>query len=49
MTAVFLVCGLLVLVAAEAPEKLVFESKMGKVTFLHAKHAERAKATARLP
>ncbi|MFB3779186.1 MAG: c(7)-type cytochrome triheme domain-containing protein [Bryobacteraceae bacterium] len=39
----FLLCGLLVLAAANAPEKLVFESKMGKVTYLHAKHAERAK------
>jgi len=26
----------------KAPEKLVFPSKMGNVTFLHAKHAERA-------
>lgn len=39
----FLLCGLLVLAAANAPEKLVFESKMGKVTYLHAKHAEREK------
>ena len=43
MTIAFLLCGLLVLAAADAPEKLVFESKMGKVTYLHAKHAERAK------
>jgi c(7)-type cytochrome triheme protein len=28
----------------KAPEKLVFESKMGNVTFDHAKHAERVKA-----
>jgi len=27
----------------KAPDKLVFESKMGKVTFDHAKHSERAK------
>jgi len=26
----------------KAPEKLVFQSKMGNVTFLHAKHGERA-------
>ncbi len=43
LTAVFLLCGFLVLIAAEAPEKLVFDSKMGKVTFLHAKHGERVK------
>ena len=29
--------------AEKPPAKLVFESKMGKVTFDHAKHAERAK------
>lgn len=27
----------------KAPEKLVFQSKMGNVTYDHAKHAERAK------
>lgn len=27
----------------KAPDKLVFESKMGKVTYDHAKHLERAK------
>ena len=30
-------------VAASAPDKLVFESKMGNVTFDHAKHGEREK------
>ena len=43
-----LMAGLLTLVltglAAEKPiEKLVFETKMGNVTFQHAKHSERAK------
>ncbi len=42
-TAVCLLCGLLVLAAEKAPEKLVFQSKMGNVTFQHAKHVERAK------
>ena len=43
MTAICLITGLMALAAATAPEKLVFESKMGNVTFQHAKHAERAK------
>lgn len=40
-----LVVGLGTLAAQEkkAPEKLVFQSKMGNVTFAHAKHAERVK------
>lgn len=42
-TAVCLLCGLLALAAEKAPEKLVFETKMGNVTFQHAKHVERAK------
>jgi c(7)-type cytochrome triheme protein len=33
----------LVVLAAEAPKTMVFESKMGNVTFDHAKHAERVK------
>ena len=37
------VSGLLALAAAPAPEKLVFTTKMGNVTFQHAKHAEYAK------
>jgi len=32
-----------VALAAQAPEKLVFESKYGNVTFDHAGHAKRAK------
>jgi len=43
MTIAFLLCGLLVLAAADAPEKLVFQTKMGNVTYQHAKHLERAK------
>jgi c(7)-type cytochrome triheme protein len=43
LTAAMLLGGLVVLVAADAPEKLVFQTKMGNVTYLHAKHAERAK------
>ena len=37
-----LVAGLVAL-AAEAPDKMVFESKLGNVTFDHAKHTERVK------
>jgi len=37
------VSGLLLMAAATPPETLVFTSKMGNVTFQHAKHAERAK------
>ena len=37
------VSGLLLLAAVTPPEKLVFTSKMGNITFQHAKHAERAK------
>ena len=33
----------LVAMAADAPKSLVFESKMGNVTFDHTKHVERAK------
>ncbi len=43
-TAFAVVSGLLLLAAVTPPEKLVFTSKMGNVTFQHAKHAERAKA-----
>jgi c(7)-type cytochrome triheme protein len=43
LTAAMLVCGLLALAADKGPEKLVFETKMGNVTFQHAKHIERAK------
>ena len=38
-----LAAALLGLAADKPPEKLVFESKMGNVTFQHAKHLERAK------
>jgi c(7)-type cytochrome triheme protein len=43
MTLVFLLSGFLLLMAADSPEKIIFESKMGKVTYLHAKHADREK------
>jgi c(7)-type cytochrome triheme protein len=43
LTAVVVVSGLLAVAAATAPEKLVFTTKMGNVTYQHAKHAERAK------
>ena len=43
----FLACLLMVVVlgalAAEEPDKIVFDSKMGNVTFDHTKHVERAK------
>ncbi|MCC7174446.1 MAG: hypothetical protein IT159_04555 [Bryobacterales bacterium] len=38
-----LATGLLALAADTASEKLILKSKMGNVTFLHAKHAEREK------
>jgi c(7)-type cytochrome triheme protein len=44
LTAALLLCGLLALAADKPPEKLVFETKMGNVTYQHAKHVERAKA-----
>ncbi len=37
------VTGLLAVAAETGPEKLVFTTKMGNVTFLHAKHNDRAK------
>jgi c(7)-type cytochrome triheme protein len=43
LVAGFLVAALLGIAADKPPEKLVFESKMGNVTFQHAKHAERVK------
>lgn len=43
LVAGFLVAALLGIAADKPPEKLVFESKMGNITFQHAKHAERAK------
>ena len=43
LTAIFVVSGLLALAADTGPEKLVFQSKMGNITFQHAKHQERAK------
>ena len=43
LVAGFLVAALLGIAADKPPEKLVFESKMGNVTFQHAKHLERAK------
>ncbi len=42
-TAVCILFGVLALAAEKAPEKLVFETKMGNVTYQHAKHLERAK------
>jgi c(7)-type cytochrome triheme protein len=44
LTIVAVACGLLALAADKVPPaKLVFESKMGNVTYQHAKHVERAK------
>lgn len=43
LVASFLVAALLGIAADKPSEKLVFESKMGKITFQHAKHAERVK------
>ncbi len=44
--AIFLACLSLLIVmaavAADAPDKIVFESKMGKVTFDHAAHVKKA-------
>ena len=39
----FLVAALLAIAADKPPEKLVFTTKMGNVTYDHAKHLERAK------
>ena len=39
----FLVAALLAIAADKPPEKLVFATKMGNVTYDHAKHVERAK------
>ena len=43
LVAGFLVAALLGIAADKPPEKLVFETKMGNVTFQHAKHIEREK------
>jgi c(7)-type cytochrome triheme protein len=43
MTVALLLCGLLALAADKPPEKLVIETKMGNVTYLHATHLERVK------
>ena len=43
MTVAVVLTGLLALAADTGPEKLVFTSKMGNITFQHAKHNERAK------
>ncbi|HWE49979.1 MAG TPA: c(7)-type cytochrome triheme domain-containing protein [Bryobacteraceae bacterium] len=44
LTVLLLACGITVLAQdKKAPEKLVFESKMGNVTFNHAGHVARAK------
>ena len=43
MVAGFLGAALLGFAADKPPEKLVFATKMGNVTFQHAKHLERAK------
>ena len=43
LVASFLVAALLGIAADKPPEKLVFATKMGNVTFQHAKHLERAK------
>ena len=40
----FLLIVALVAMAADAPTTLVFEAKMGNVTFDHTKHVERAKS-----
>ncbi|MCP5115077.1 MAG: hypothetical protein GY953_29960 [bacterium] len=46
LVAAFLICLLMVVVlgalAADAPDMIVFESKMGNVTFDHAKHVAHA-------
>ena len=41
--AVFLICGMVLFAQPKAPETLVFETKMGKVTYNHAEHVKRAK------
>ncbi len=43
LIAISLLVGLSIAAAQQAPAKLVFESKMGNVTYDHAKHAEREK------
>jgi c(7)-type cytochrome triheme protein len=45
LAVIFVVAGLTVLPAQEKkpPKELIFQSKMGNVTFLHAKHVEREK------
>jgi c(7)-type cytochrome triheme protein len=42
-TVLVLICARALTGAETAPDKLVFESKMGTVTFDHAKHVEREK------
>jgi c(7)-type cytochrome triheme protein len=44
LVAGFLVAALLAIAADKPPEKLVFPTKMGNVTYDHAKHLERAKS-----
>ncbi|RPI17598.1 MAG: hypothetical protein EHM65_02935 [Acidobacteriales bacterium] len=43
MTAVFVIFGLLAFAAVKPPDKLVFKTAMGDVTFLHATHVPRVK------
>jgi c(7)-type cytochrome triheme protein len=43
LVAGFLVAALLAIAADKPPEKIVFETKMGNVTFQHVKHIEREK------
>ena len=43
LTVAVVLSGLLVLAADTGPEKLVLTSKMGNITFQHAKHVEREK------
>jgi len=43
LTALCVLVGLLALAAEKPPETLIFKTKMGNVTFQHAKHVEYAK------
>jgi c(7)-type cytochrome triheme protein len=41
--AIFMISGIVAVAADKGPDKLVFEAKVGNVTYDHAKHSERAK------